>query len=101
MTIARFWRGWARVEKAALYRRHFRDNVRPQIEALPGFRGAWLLERSDNGEVEFLAVTHWQSGASIAAFAGNDISRAKVEPQARAVLSRFDMTASHFEIADA
>jgi heme-degrading monooxygenase HmoA len=97
--IARFWRGWAKPQQADLYRFHFRDNVRPEIEALPGFVGAWLLEREENGEVEFLAVTHWQSLEAIKAFAGDDISKAKVEPQARAVLSRFETTATHYKIA--
>jgi heme-degrading monooxygenase HmoA len=98
--IARFWRGWATLEQAELYRRHFRDNVQPHIEALSGFGGAWLLEKSENGEVEFLAVTHWQSLESIKAFAGDDISQAKVEPQARAALSRFETAATHYEIVD-
>lgn len=88
------------MDKADLYRRHFRRNVRPQIEALPGFAGAWLLERTENGEVEFLAVTHWQSLDAIKAFAGPDVSRAKVEPQARAVLDRFETSATHYAIAD-
>ena len=99
--IARFWRGWAMAENVHLYRRHFRDNVRPHIEALPGFRGCFLLEKSKDGEVEFLAVTHWQSLESIKAFAGEDVSAAKIEPQARAVLSRFEMTAMHYEIVEA
>jgi heme-degrading monooxygenase HmoA len=96
--IARFWRGWATVENAALYRQHFRDNVGPHIESLPGFSGCYLLEKSENGEVEFLAITHWQSLDSIKAFAGDDVSVAKIEPQARAVLSRFETTAIHYEI---
>ena len=96
--IARFWRGWALAGKAHLYRRHFRDIVRPHVEALPGFRSAWLLEKRENGEVEFLAVTHWQSLESVKAFAGDDVSVAKVEPQTRAVLSRFETTATHYRI---
>lgn len=59
--IARLWRGWATPQNAELYRRHFRASVRPHIEALPGFGGCFLLEKSNNDEVEFLAVTHWQS----------------------------------------
>jgi heme-degrading monooxygenase HmoA len=98
MTIARLWRGWASSAQADLYRRHFRDSVRPEIEALPGFAGAWLLEKEESGEVEFLTVTHWHSREAIKSFAGDDISKAKVEPQARAVLSRFETTATHYEI---
>lgn len=99
--IARLWRGWATSRNAPLYRRHFHDTVRPHVEALPGFRASFLLERNENGEVEFLAVTHWRSLESIKAFAGEDISVAKIEPQARAVLSRFEMTAMHYEIVEA
>jgi heme-degrading monooxygenase HmoA len=99
--IARFWRGWATTENVTLYRRHFHDTVRPHIEALPGFRACFLLEKRENGEVELLAITHWQSLEAIKAFAGNDVSVAKVEPQARAVLSRFETTATHYDIVEA
>ena len=96
--IARFWRGWAMAENAHLYRRHFRDNVRPHIEALPGFRGCCLLEKSNNGEVEFLAVRLAEPTGGQILFAGDDVSVAKVEPQTRAVLSRFETTATHYRI---
>jgi heme-degrading monooxygenase HmoA len=99
--IARLWRGWTTTEKAPLYRRHFHATVRPHIAALPGFRGCFLLEKGEDGEVEFLAVTHWQSLESIEAFAGDDISIARIEPQVRAALSRFETTATHYEIVEA
>jgi len=97
--IARTWRGRATAANAPAYVRHFTDAVVPQLEALPGHRGAWLMQREVDGEVELVAFTLWESRASIEAFAGHDIGRAHVEPAARAILSSFDAFAEHFEVA--
>ena len=42
----------------------------------------------------------WESLDAIRAFAGEDIDLAVVEPEARAVLSRFDSRVRHVELAD-
>lgn len=97
--IARIWRGRATAANASAYVRHFTETVVPQLKALPGHRGAWLLQRTQDGEVELVALTLWESRAAIEAFAGRDICRAHVEPQARAVLSSLDDYAEHYEVA--
>jgi heme-degrading monooxygenase HmoA len=96
--IARTWRGRATAANAPAYVKHFTETVVPQLEALPGHRGAWLMQRDRDGEVELVATTLWESRAAIEAFAGHDIGRAHVEPQARAVLSSFDDFAEHYEV---
>src|SRR5262245_18776451 len=97
--IARTWRGRATAENAPAYVTHFTETVVPLLKALPGRRGAYLLRRKVHGEVELVAITLWESRASIEAFAGQDIGRAHVEPQARAVLTSFDDSADHYEVA--
>ena len=97
--IARTWRGRATAANASAYVRHFTETVVPQLKALPGHRGAWLMQRAHDGEVELMALTLWESRAAIEAFAGKDIGRAHVEPQARAVLASFDDFAEHYEVA--
>ena len=97
--IARTWRGRATAANASVYVRHFTETVVPQLKALPGHCGAWLMQRPLDGEVELVALTLWESRAAIEAFAGEDISRAHVEPQARAVLASFDDFADHYEVA--
>ncbi len=96
--IARTWRGRATAANAGAYARHFEVNVVPELKRLAGHRGASLLRRDVDGRVEFLAVTLWDSRASIEAFAGQDISKAHVEPEGRAVLSDFDQFADHYEV---
>jgi heme-degrading monooxygenase HmoA len=97
--IARIWRGQATASNAPRYQEHATQHVFPSLAALPGHRGACLLTRETKGDVEFLAVTLWESIDSVKAFAGDDPEVAVVEPEARAVLSDFDGFARHYEIA--
>jgi heme-degrading monooxygenase HmoA len=98
--ITRLWRGRAETTaKANAYVRHFTATVVPELKALDGHRGAWLLRREADGQTEFLAVTLWESLDSIRAFAGDDLDTAIVEPEARAVLADFDDVARHYEVA--
>lgn len=97
--IARLWRGRATPQNAPAYVRHFTEKAVLALEALPGHRGATLMQREVDGQVEFVALTFWDLRASIEAFAGEDIRRAHVEPQARAVLASFDDFAEHYEVA--
>ncbi|MBS0517373.1 MAG: hypothetical protein JSR90_01705 [Proteobacteria bacterium] len=69
------------------------------MRALPGHRGAWLLRRDLDGQVEFLVLTLWDSLDAIRAFAGGDLSVAVVEPEGRAALETFDDFASHYDVA--
>jgi heme-degrading monooxygenase HmoA len=97
--IARIWCGRAQPAKASGYVRHFSQSVVPSLKKLDGHRGAWLLQREAEGTTEFLALTLWDSCESIRAFAGIDVEKAHVEPEARAVLSDFDDFAQHYAVA--
>lgn len=100
--IVRMWRGQAKAENAGAYEHFVTTKVFAELPAIAGHRGAYLLKRAlESGEVEFVAVTLWESLASIRGFAGDAIDRAVVEPEARAVLSNFDDFVRHFELAHA
>ena len=99
--IARIWRGRAKGANAEAYARHVTQTVFPTLPAIAGYRGAYLLRRETPEGTEFLALTLWDSLASIKAFAGADVERAVVEPAARAVLSDFDDFVRHYEVAHA
>jgi heme-degrading monooxygenase HmoA len=98
--ILRLWRGRADLSRPDDYPRHFRDNVLPELRAIPGFLGARLTRRVDNGEIEFLVATEWASMDAIRAFAGETLDRAVVEPQAVAALRSFDAGVLHFEVIE-
>ena len=102
LVIARRWTAQAEgAGQVDAYVAHFERSVRPHLESTEGFLGA-TIERVDAGAVvEIVVVTRWASLDAIRAFAGEDIERAVVEPEARAVLSRFDTRVRHIELAAA
>ena len=97
--IARIWCGTARAGKADAHYRHFTTEVAPRLKEIPGHQGAYLLRREAGGQVEFLAVTLWDSIESVKKFAGPNPEGAVVEPEGRAALSSFDDFVRHYEVA--
>jgi len=97
--IVRMWRGRAKAANANAYEHFVTTRVFTALPAIEGHRGAYLLKRPVGDEVEFIAVTLWESLDAIHKFAGDAVDRAVVEPEARAVLSSFDDVVRHFELA--
>jgi heme-degrading monooxygenase HmoA len=96
--IARAWRGFAKPERADAYRRHFTAKVAPHLKDLSGHVGAFLLQKERGDEVEFLALTLWDSIESVKAFTGPDPQVAIVEPEGQAALSHFEEVATNYEV---
>ena len=67
---------------------------------LPSFAGAQLSRRELDDKVKFLVLTRWQSLAAIRAFAGADIEKAVVEPNAVAAHMELDKTVRHYEVLE-
>jgi heme-degrading monooxygenase HmoA len=97
--IARVWRGSAKgAGEAQAYLRHFDANVRPELQAIAGYREARVLRREERGRVELMVMTFWESMDAIRRFAGDEPERAVVEPEARAVLAEYDDFVRHYEV---
>jgi heme-degrading monooxygenase HmoA len=96
--IIRLWTAHATPEGAVRYEAHFASHVRSALRGLDGYRGASLLRRIHGDEVELVVLTRWQSIDSVRAFAGTDIERAVVAPEAAAVLTRWDPRVRHHEV---
>ena len=97
--IARTWHGTATAATAEAYQQHFTTKVAPHLKSIAGCRGAYLLRREDGGQVEFTAITLWDSMETVKQFAGPDPEVAIVEPEGRKALSTFDAFARHHEVA--
>ena len=100
--ICRIWRGWTTKQNASAYEQVVRGQVIPGIEAMriSGFRHIDLMRRELADEYEFTTLMWFDSLESVKAFMGNDYEISHVPTQARAVLSRFDERAAHFEVLD-
>jgi len=97
--IARIWRGWTTPENADAYQRIVSQEVLPGIAArnLDGYRGAYLLRRRLDDEVEFATILLFDTLEQVRSFAGEDYEAAYVPPRARAVLARFDQRSAHYD----
>lgn len=95
--IVRIWCAKATKKGAEDYRQHFEQRVMPELQALTGFEGAYLLNREHDGIVSIQAHTLWGSLEAIEAFAKPDLEVAVVEPEAQAVLMEYDKTVQHFK----
>jgi len=96
--VARQWRARATPAGADAYEEHFRSAVLPELERVEGWLGAQLLRRDDRDEVELVAITWFESLDAIRRFAGPDLERAVVAPEARRVLTSFEDRVRHYRI---
>ena len=98
--ISRIWHGWTTHENADAYERIVSTEVLPEIAArqIAGYRGAHLMRRSLDDEVEFVTVMWFDSLDSVRDFMGDDYDLSHVPQRAQAVLARFDTRSQHYEI---
>ena len=95
--ISRQWRGLAHPDHAKNYVKHLRTKTFPALRKLPGFVSASILSRRLGDGIEFLIVTHWDSLAAIARFAGADLDAAVVPAEVAAMMIEYDRRVRHFE----
>jgi heme-degrading monooxygenase HmoA len=97
--IARLFHASASAERAPTYAAFFRDRLLPELAAIPGHRGALVMDRPHpSGEVAITVITFWDSMQAIERFAGDHPERAVVEPEARAILSSFADEVVHWTV---
>ena len=89
----------AEYDIADAYERFLLEDLFPSMREIPGFRDADVLRRVEHQEVGFVTLTRFDSVHAIRAFAGHDYETPVLEPQALALLSRYDDRALHFDTA--
>lgn len=100
--IARVWHGYTTHENADAYERLLRTEVLPGIAAkrVQGYREVRVLRRPLGDEVEFVTTLWFDSLEAVKAFVGEDHERAYVPEKARALLTRYDARAQHYEVRE-
>jgi heme-degrading monooxygenase HmoA len=98
--IARIWHGFTIPADADKYEKMLRENILPGIGRVTGYKGAQLLRRNHKTESEFTIITYFENLKSVIAFAGEDYTKAVVEPEARKLLTRCNIRATHYELVD-
>ena len=97
--VTRIWHGWTTDDNAAAYQSLLETEILPGIASrnINGYRGAHLLRRDLDGEVEFVTILWFESLEAVRDFAGENYNVAVVPPKARALLLRFDERSSHYQ----
>jgi len=94
--IVRIWRGWTTTSDADAYHALLSHQIFPDLTAITGFLGAELLRAEIGAEVEFMVVTRFESFDGVRSFAGDDYEMAVVSPEARSLLTHFDVRCRHY-----
>ena len=98
--IARIWHGYTSFENADVYENLLIEEIFPEIEdkILKGYKGAQLLKRDLETEIEFTTIIWFENMDSVKSFVGENYETVYVPEKARKVLSRFDDKALHHEL---
>ena len=99
--IARIWRGAVRRGDADRYAEYMRGTGVKEYAETAGNQGVLMLRRDESARSEFVMVTLWESWDAVRAFAGDDVERAVFYPEDDAFLVERDLTATHYEVAEA
>ncbi len=98
--IARLWHGWTKRADAKAYEEMLRDEIFLSSAArkIDGYRGAELLIREDDDEIEFLTLLRFDYMDAVKEFAGADEGKPVIYPKAEALLTRMDERSQHYRI---
>jgi hypothetical protein len=96
--IARHWRGWTEPRNADAYETLLRDKMLPGLRRIGGYAGGYVLRLDGPAECEFVVINLFESIEAVKAFAGPDYGTAVFEPEARALLSRIETVAHHYDV---
>ncbi len=96
--IARHWRGWTTVQDATAYENLLKEKVLPELKAIEGYKGGYVLRQDGSAEVEFVVVNLFESLEAVKRFAGSDYKTAIFEPEAKKLLCRVEPVANHYDV---
>ena len=96
--ITRLWQGYTTPENADAYETFIRAEVFPKLHEVRGFLGSKLLRRNLFQEVEFVAISHFDSLESVRAAAGDEFGYVIIPESGRKLLSRYDQRVAIYEV---
>lgn len=97
--ICRMWHGITPRTKADAYASFLGQRAVPDYRSVPGNLGVAVLRRDEGEATHFMTMTHWESEASIRAFAGDDLLKARYYPEDQDFLLEFEPQVRHFVVA--
>jgi heme-degrading monooxygenase HmoA len=97
--ICRIWHGRTPRSRGDAYARFLEARAIPDYHSVPGNLSVAVMRRDEGDVTHFLTVTHWDSEASIRAFAGDEALAAKYYPEDQDYLLEFEPLVEHYLVA--
>jgi heme-degrading monooxygenase HmoA len=97
--VARMWRGEVPLARADEYDTYIRAEGLSKLRAIPGNLGVQMFRRTIGDREEFVVISYWPDEASIRAYAGEDVARARLMPRDPEFLIEPDTYVRHYRIA--
>ena len=98
--IARTWKGWTTYDNASAYEELFKNTVLPKVtQGVDGYISTNLLRREIGDNVEFTTIFWFESLEVVKNFAGPNFEQAVVPEQVQALMSHYEETVHHHDVA--
>ncbi len=97
--VARMWRGEVPLARAEEYDAYIREAGLSKLRAIPRNLGVQMFRRTVGDREEFVVISYWPDEAAIHAYAGEDITRARLMPRDPEFLIDPDPLVRHYRIA--
>jgi len=95
--IVRILTATVKTERAGSFNALLRTQV-PLLKEQPGLRYVKLARRTRSGDEEVLLIEEWRDAASLYAWVGPELSRARLLPGAEELVA--DLRIAHYEALD-
>ncbi len=97
---ARMWRGEVPLARAEEYDAYIRAEGLGKLRSIPKNMGVQMFRRTIGDREEFVVISYWPDEASIRAYAGEDINRARLMKRDPEFLIDPDPHVRHYRVAD-
>ncbi|WP_166258575.1 antibiotic biosynthesis monooxygenase [Marinobacter salicampi] len=96
--IARIWKGWTTHENASFYEELFENTVLPKVtQGVDGY--IQQINLSQFSDAEFTTIFWFESLEAVKNFAGPNFEQAVVPEQVKALMSHYEETVHHHDVA--
>jgi heme-degrading monooxygenase HmoA len=98
-SVVRLWHGWVETVHRTEYIEYMDRAGMAGYRETPGNLGAYIMSRDhEDGRSTIVTVSYWESFDAIRAFAGDEIDRARFEPEEEQYLVDREWIVTHFTV---
>lgn len=96
--VARMWRGEVPLARADEYEQYLKSAGVAKLRSIPGNLGVDTFRRTVGDREEFVVISYWPSEETIRAYAGEDVTKARLLPRDPEFLIEPEPRVRHYQI---